>query len=649
MIKPRVLYLLDNYPAITETYIQAEIDALRDQHEIKIVALNQPNHPNHKHHPFFEIASTARIRKVIEEFRPDVLHSHWLIHLPLLAELAKNTCIPFTVRAHSFEAIWGERDNTPSHISKVIPIVNDDLCLGTLAFPFMRANLERAGMGTAKIRDTYPSVNYDRFLDRSPNGEAVMSGGAARPSKQMEDFLKLAVMLPDMDFNLYGVGHEVERLRQVNERLGNPVNMISPVQPDAMPGEYKKHRWLVLNASLNVSARGWPVGIAEAQASGVGVCMRNLRPDLKDYVGEGGFLYDSIDQIRDIISKPFPEEMRQIGFEHARKSDIRQHKHVLTDLWRQAIGAVRPKTKSRSLSSLTKASPTVSVVLPTFNRAATLIRAIDSIMNQTFGDFELIVVDDGSTDETALLLRTYHGQPNIRVVSQDRRGCAAARNVGVRVSRGRYIAFQDSDDEWMPDKLEKAINTLEGCGPEVGVFYSDMLRVQADHTCVYWNSPDVQKGLLIHEERLDYQVAGIGVGSAVIRRECFDRVGLFDETLPRFGDLELFIRLSDDFEFFHHKEPLVKYYAGDGISADREALIFARQYLIDKYRQRLSEQKYHLLSQQLRLTVAIQEAQLAQKDQSIESLATLVDEQRRELESLKAQEAVRQEKGLMLV
>lgn len=564
------MYVVECYPAITETYIQSEIDALRDDYEIRIVALHSAEYPNQSHHPSFDIANPARMREAIEEFDPHVLHTHWLVNVPLVEALARATSVPFTVRAHSFDGIWKETEATPPLIANVTSVLNSNLCLGVIGFPFMRANFKLAGIRNEKIRDCYPPVNFERFHDRSPNGRAVMTGGAGREPKQMEDFLTLAAMVPDVDFNLYAVGHHVETLRQLNARSGSHVNIMAPVQPASMPAEYKKHDWLVETAALEPNARGWPIMVAEAQASGVGVCMRNIRPDLKEYVGECGFVYNSIEQAKEIISQPFPEELRQMGFEHARKSDIQQHKHVLTDLWQAAI--VKPRPKAARQSSM---KPAVSIILPTFNRAKTLKRAVDSVLRQTFTDFELIIVDDGSTDETTEVLDAFRDHRQIQIISQFRQGCAKARNVGLSWSRGRYIAFQDSDDEWLPQKLEKSIDLLEASGSNVGVFYSDMRYINADGTSSYFQSPDIKRGLLIDEERLDYQVGMIGIVSALIRRECFDKTGNFDESLVRFSDLDLFIRLSGHFDFVHCKEPLVRYYSSNGLSADREALVFA--------------------------------------------------------------------------
>ena len=251
--------------------------------------------------------------------------------------------------------------------------------------------------------------------------------------------------------------------------------------------------------------------------------------------------------------------------------------------------------------------PLVSVVLPTYNRARTLARSIDSVLDQTFTDFELIVVDDRSTDPTERVLAHYAGRPAVRIVSQRRPGCSVARNIGISIARGRYVAFQDSDDEWMPDKLAKAVAALEGTGADTGVFYSDMIRVQKDGSSADFRAPEVEPGVLIDERTLDYQVYGIGIQSTLIKRECFDAVGGFDEALPRFIDLELFIRLSDTVRFVHCKEMLVKYHAVDGISTNKQALVTARRHLLRKYRRRLGQHGHHLAKQCLHLAGALED------------------------------------------
>ena len=349
MNKFRVMYILREFPQISQTYIKSEIEVIRDEYEIAVISMRNVDIPYKNHVPFRYIDNPAMIRKAIEEFHPHVLHTHYIIQTQILGKLSRLTNIPFTIRAHSFDAIRpgkksifdfiysSRKDYIPSQIRNAVPFINDDLCLGILAFPFARPMLERAGIRSEKIHDCYPVVNYQRFHDRNPNGQSIMNVGACIPKKSMEDFIQLSTEVLNMEFNLYAMGYQAERISRFNKAMGNPVNIIPPVEPDYMPGEYKKHKWLVYTASRDKGTVGWPMAVAEAQASGVGVCMPNIRPDLKEYVGNAGFLYDSISEVANIISKPFPEEMRQIGFEHAKKSDIFEHKVKLTDLWQKAI------------------------------------------------------------------------------------------------------------------------------------------------------------------------------------------------------------------------------------------------------------------------------------------------------------------------
>jgi hypothetical protein len=139
--------------------------------------------------------------------------------------------------------------------------------------------------------------------------------------------------------------------------MGDPVTIVPPVEPEHMLAEYKKHGWLVYTACRKTNTVGWPLAVAEAQAAGVGVCLPNLRPDLRDYLGGAGFLYDSIEEVRDIIAKPYPEEMRRAGFEQAKKSDVFRHGRLLLDLWRRAAGSPPGPDRARRPPALPSGPP----------------------------------------------------------------------------------------------------------------------------------------------------------------------------------------------------------------------------------------------------------------------------------------------------
>jgi hypothetical protein len=340
MTELRVLYILKQYPQLSETYVKAEIEAIREDCTVLVVGLANADLP-YKNHAAYRIeADWGRIEEIIREFRPHVLHSHWLYNLWTMEHFARKTNTPYTIRAHSFDVLI----DPVKHFKGSAHLINDDLCLGVLTFPFGRAPLEQAGIRADKLHDCWPVVHYDRFHDRSPNGDAVMNLGACLPKKGMEAYLELASRAPHLRFDLYAMGYNVDEMRRRNETMHNPVHLMPPIEPEAMPEEYKKHRWLVYTAtrkggpgsSGDLGTVGWPMAVAEAQASGVGVCMANVRPDLREYVGEAGYLFDSPAEALEIISKPFPEEKRQLGFEQARKSDVFRHKTILTDLWQKA-------------------------------------------------------------------------------------------------------------------------------------------------------------------------------------------------------------------------------------------------------------------------------------------------------------------------
>jgi glycosyltransferase involved in cell wall biosynthesis len=246
------------------------------------------------------------------------------------------------------------------------------------------------------------------------------------------------------------------------------------------------------------------------------------------------------------------------------------------------------------------AGPAVSIVLPTHNRAALLDRSIRSVLGQTYTDFELIVVDDGSTDETAGVVAGFR-DPRIRYLPLARKtGAGPARNAGIRAARAKFLAFQDSDDEWLPSKLAAQVAAFARAPGGVGVVYSDMRRILSDGTETYAAAPDVTSGRLINRAIAFYQVANLGIQSTLIRRECLEDVGYFNEDLPALEDLEMFIRLSRRCAFHHLREPLVRYYETQGLSKDRYAIWASRKLILGLYsRELMTRNPFFLLKEAL--------------------------------------------------
>ncbi len=195
--------------------------------------------------------------------------------------------------------------------------------------------------------------------------------------------------------------------------------------------------------------------------------------------------------------------------------------------------------------------PGVSVIIPTHNRGWVLEEAVDSVLSQEFTDFELIVVDDGSTDETAEILKAYGSR--ISTHFQPHRGVSAARNAGIRKATGRYVAFLDSDDLWLPGKLGAQVD-----------FFGSHPEVRACQTEEIW----IRKGIRVNPKNCHRKLSGalfnaslerclVSPSAVMVPKSLFQEVGFFDESLPACEDYDLWLRVSCRFPVFLIDKPLV--------------------------------------------------------------------------------------------
>lgn len=220
--------------------------------------------------------------------------------------------------------------------------------------------------------------------------------------------------------------------------------------------------------------------------------------------------------------------------------------------------------------------PTVSVVIPTFNRDQLVTRAVDSVLAQTLPPDEVIVIDDGSRDDTRDVLAVYGRR--IRYAFQENQGVAAARNHGLKLASGRYIAFLDSDDEWMPHKLERQIQHLES-HPEVA--FVACLDVVDDPQYNLEPFRDARRQF----RRFLIQPFFSNPSRYLVRRECFQKFGLFDPRFPPAEDLELWLRfLRAGCRFDVLPEPLMSYHvSSDAISRNPRRMLAGDQLIRDEY------------------------------------------------------------------
>ena len=184
---------------------------------------------------------------------------------------------------------------------------------------------------------------------------------------------------------------------------------------------------------------------------------------------------------------------------------------------------------------------TVSIIIPTYNRAQFLREAVESVLHQTFEDFEVLVVDDGSTDNTPQLMATFT-DPRVRFIRQTNQGRSHARNHALSLAQGRYIAFLDSDDIYLPEKLAWQVAKMDAA-PEVGMVYTSAHCIDA-------------QGMLLNEQYIAtvsgniynsiafFRPVTITLPTVMVRREILADAGGFDEKMERFEDTDLWRRIA---------------------------------------------------------------------------------------------------------
>jgi len=214
----------------------------------------------------------------------------------------------------------------------------------------------------------------------------------------------------------------------------------------------------------------------------------------------------------------------------------------------------------------------VSIIIPTFNRSVLLKRALESIYKQTFLDYEVIVIDDGSTDDTAQMLQVDF--PAARYVYQENKGVSSARNKGLNIAKGKWLAFLDSDDEWLAEKLEKQIAILK-ITPDAKIC----------HTEEIW----VRNGVRVNQMKKHKKTGGwiflqclplcaMSPSSIVIHRSVFDDVGEFDISLPACEDYDLWLRITAKYPVLYIEEPQIIKYGG------HEDQLSQKYWGMDRYR-----------------------------------------------------------------
>lgn len=244
-------------------------------------------------------------------------------------------------------------------------------------------------------------------------------------------------------------------------------------------------------------------------------------------------------------------------------------------------------------------APLVSVIIPTYNRAAYLLKALQSVKEQTYQFLEIIVIDDGSTDNTRMMLKDYDGP--VRYFYQENQGISGARNAGIMNAHGEYVAFLDSDDYWVPEKTERQVALFEQ-NPGYGLVASRCASIRLDGSYRERNRPGKSGWVLADLFKANF----IRTSTAMVKKQCFERIGLFDEDLKECEEYDLWLRIAAHYPMGFINKSLAVYVDNpDGVSTDSlvgrlyRLKVLEKQYLQDKipaplYAQRIADTCHYI-------------------------------------------------------
>ena len=220
-------------------------------------------------------------------------------------------------------------------------------------------------------------------------------------------------------------------------------------------------------------------------------------------------------------------------------------------------------------------TPLISVIIPSYNRAHVIEKSARSVLAQTFADFELLIIDDGSSDNTRQVVEGLQDD-RVRYVYQENAGACAARNHGIALAQGEYIAFHDSDDLWYPDKLEKQLHCIVETGSDIVICKLAMCHPDGSKTLF---PKRVGEGFITLED----DIFGFGTQNVFARREVLEHV-LFDPAMPRYQDMEWLYRAMKNYRAYCMDIPLVDYIIGeDSISVNYNKMLCALELFSRKH------------------------------------------------------------------
>ncbi len=387
-----------------------------------------------------------------------------------------------------------------------------------------------------------------------------------------------------------GKGEEKKKLQALCKQLNleNHVDFIGFVEDDKIRELYGAADVFVMtNREINGDTEGFGIVFLEANACGtpvIGGIAGGTKDAIKDKITGLRVDGNDVNEIGDaIIHLLNHEKTRKFIGNEGIKNVIKNHSIKIASNKFNNILLLLNKRKYHSLNTFNNMKSKVSIIIPTYNMAKYLPQAIDSIFAQTYENYEVIVIDDGSTDNTKQILNKY--KDKIKYIYQKNKGLACARNLGVKNSKGTYIALLDADDAWLPNKLSEEVPILDN-NLQIGLVHTNAIEIDEEGNTIGLStqSPRLKTknmalNLLLRKEH-------ILCLTVLFRKDCLKYVGMFDEKLTWLGveDRDLWVRIAQHFRIEYINKPLALHrIRSDAMSRNLENMMKARYYIVDKY------------------------------------------------------------------
>jgi len=392
-----------------------------------------------------------------------------------------------------------------------------------------------------------------------------------------------------------GEGKEKENLQALCKQLNleNHVDFIGFVDDKRIRELYgAADVFIMANREIHGDTEGFGIVFLEANACGtpvIGGIAGGTKDAIKDKITGLRIDGNDVNEIGDaILNLLNHEKTRKFMGNQGLKNVIKNHSIKTASNKLNVILFLLNKRKYPSLNTFNNMKLTVSIIIPTYNMAKYLPNAIDSVLAQTYKNYEIIVIDDGSTDNTRIILNKY--KDKIKYVYQKNKGLACARNTGLKYSTGRYIALLDADDLWLPNRLSEEVPILDN-NPKIGLVHANAIDIDEEGNTLglTTQSPRLRKknmalNLLLRKEH-------ILCLTVLFRKDCLKYVGMFDENLTWLGveDRDLWVRIAQHFRIEYIDKPLALHrIRSDAMSRNIENMMKARYYVVDKYNPRSS-------------------------------------------------------------